>query len=976
MKQEIKRAFFLGIVFFMSLQVAYTQTYHFRNYSKQDGIYETYTLSIYQDAKGFLWFGTSGGLSRFDGITFINFTKKDGLQDDFIRAITGDSKGNLWLATRRGGAICFTSGKFRSYTTAEGLVNNSVRSIFEDRNGTLWFGTLEGLSRFDGKEFKNTTSLDGLPLDSIDDIAGDTEGEVWLGTSSGLVCYDSDGFRRCTSTGSPEDKINAIEVDSQGRIWAGSDNGLHCLQNGVFSTYTTRDGLPHNKVHSVIEDRNGAIRIGTVDGFSIFSGKKFTNYFTRHGLPGTAIFSLLEDREGNTWLGTNVGISCLSTLKVANFSTRDGLKHNFVWAILQDRQSRYWFGTEEGLSCYSRGEFKNYTVDNGLPNNTVYNLLEDRQGKLWIATYAGLSVYENGTFTNYTKKNGLVDNNVISLYESPDGTIWVGTEKGLNRLKNGKLSTPPFKIKHIINETLVDKKGNMWFATDTGLYQYKRATRTLTKAADPGDEYIFTILETASGDIMIGHEGGLAIYKNGTSQHYTTRDGLPDDNCKFFLEENKHAIWIGTSNGLARFNGKSFKSYTTKKDGMSSDNWGPRACLKDSDGNVWFGSENGVTRFNPSLDRIIRTPPPIYITNLKILEKNAPVSQSHKLKHTQNYIRFGYAGLSFAAPRCVSYEYRLEGIEKEWIKTSENSIFYPYLPPGKYRFQVKAFNGDGIESLKPAAIEFEIAPPFWKTWWFLTFISVIFISLGGAAVFWKIRRTKEKAALEASTRQLVMSQRMELMGMLAAGAVHDLKNLLAIIIGYSEIVVEKFEPGDDSYRQIENIKNTSTTAVQIVKQILAFSRQKFDKNDSSCLPDLVDNILEIQQILHPPSISILWERPPEDICYPINPMRFQQLVMNLCLNGVQAMPEGGVLKISLEKDRENRVILQVTDTGSGIPDEHLDKIFSPLYTTKDEDKGTGLGLFVVKQVADMYNGRIDVNTTPGKGTTIQITLQP
>jgi signal transduction histidine kinase len=286
--------------------------------------------------------------------------------------------------------------------------------------------------------------------------------------------------------------------------------------------------------------------------------------------------------------------------------------------------------------------------------------------------------------------------------------------------------------------------------------------------------------------------------------------------------------------------------------------------------------------------------------------------------------------------------------------------------------------------VKPAEYSFVIRPPFWQTWWFMLFVGLFLCGLLFLGLHWRVKRIREKAELksrgielEARNRQLVISQRMELMGTLAAGTVHDLKNLLAVIIGYSRLMGQKYRGDDNEDRQnIEIIKDTAATAVQMAKQILSFTRQKDPSHEPVDLGMELTEILDTLKITQPKNIHILRELQSEPVLFPINPARFQQLVMNLCLNAFQAMPDGGQLKISLSSTANNEITLQISDTGAaGIKKENLDKIFDPFFTTKEQSQGTGLGLFVVKQIVTEYNGKIEVHSQPGKGTTFVIRFE-
>jgi signal transduction histidine kinase/streptogramin lyase len=738
-------------------------------------------------------------------------------------------------------------------------------------------------------------------------------------------------------------------------------------------------------VLSAVEDRCGNVWFGTENGISRFIDGTFCNITTKNGLLSNAILSLLQDREGNLWIGTTAGVSCLHSFKIINYSVGDGLPNNMVRTIMEDRKGRYWFGTEDGLSCYSNGKFRNYKTPEGLIHNRIHGLMEDGKGRIWVAADGGLSVFSAGKFTNYTTGNGLLSNVVGAVFEDRNGVIWVGTLDGLNRFQDGKCLVPPFSgslLAAHITKILEDREGNLWLQTPKGLFRLSSSraqlTRLTTKNGLPHLD-ILSLIEDSEGRIWFGTRRGLSCFKDGKIITFTTGDGLPGNNCYFILEDDRQNLWIGTSKGIARYDGKNFKTYT-RWEGFPVKNWSTSSCLKDSKGNLWFGSIKGVTRFNPALDRDNTIPPPVYITHINVLEKNMPLSEIHRLEYNQNYLRFGFVGLCFSAPGSVVYKYRLEGIDKVWRETRERLVSYPYLPSGNYRFQVKAINNSGIESLEPVEIQFEILPPFWNTWWFKTFLVLILLSLVVLVISWRIRRVKEKMTYEARTRRLVIAQRMELLGILAAGAVHDLKNLLSVILGYSKLAEKDYLRGQEDQNQslmpIEKIKKTAETAIQVVKQILTFTRQKNIGATDANLVAVLKDILDILNITRPPGVNILWEPPEEEVRYWINPTHFQQVVMNLCLNAIQAMPQGGELKISLSQTPGKEIILEVSDTGIGIENNAIEKISDPLYTTKEQEKGTGLGLFVVKQIVEEYRGTITVHSEPGKGTQFLITFPP
>ena len=235
----------------------------------------------------------------------------------------------------------------------------------------------------------------------------------------------------------------------------------------------------------------------------------------------------------------------------------------------------------------------------------------------------------------------------------------------------------------------------------------------------------------------------------------------------------------------------------------------------------------------------------------------------------------------------------------------------------------------------------------------------------------RVKSIKEKAAQREKVNQLIMSQKMRLVGLLAAGATHDLSNLLFTIVIYSKKIATSSIDAEEAIK-IEKVKNVAEKALQIVKQIMAFSHPNIVKPVSQDISLLIDEIINILKAMIPYNIDIQWKMGKDNFLIVIDPIKFQQIIINLIFNAVEAMPEGGELKISTYKKNNRKLCIKFEDTGSGIEEEVIKKIFTPHFTTKAKEKGSGLGLFVVKQIVNEYNGKIRVESSVGKGTIFKI----
>ncbi len=937
---------------------------------------------IFQDSRGYLWFGTQQGISRFDGREFKNYYMGEEFSNDYAWNIYEAPNGDLWFATVLGGVIRYREGSFKNFTRKHGLVDDHVFAIAADGQGKLWFGTFGGISVFDGKDFKTITREQGLVSNRVNDIAAAASGELWFGTWGGVSCYKKGKFTNYTTAeGLVENRVKRLLTDSRGNLWIGTMNGLSRYRDGKFYTYTQKDGLSGNEINALDEDRRGKIWIGTNGGLSYFSGGTFKNYNTSHGLPDNAITAVFEDKAGHIWLGCRRGAGRMFSRDIGRYTQAEGLVNNLVSCVLQDRQGRYWIGTGDGLSRIAGDRVSNYTVAEGLPGNNITTLEEDRQGNIWIGTDAGLGVLKGKTFHIYSMKHGLNSRYISALLHTADGITWVGTSRGLCRFepKSGRFNNAGQNdFSSPVHALMEDTGGDLLLSDTRGLLKYSTG-KGLTAFIDGTrlpHPFIYSLFRDSRARTWITTQGGLSCLEKGELRNFTTRDGLYGNICYFVLEDNRGDLWLGTPRGLNRMNGRTLRIYPALSSSSVSE-LSQKAYIKDHLGRIWFGTTDGVIRFNP-LSLPGRPPaPPVYLSSWNVMGRPQNLTPGTHLSHHHKHMEFGFVGISYTPSTEITYRYRLTGGSGEWLETLNRSVSYAYLPPGKYSFEVLARDNLGAESLHTAKIDFKIMPPFWGTPWFRAAAVTSLVFMPAIFLAWRKKRIQEKILLRERGRQLVMAQKMELMGMLATGAVHDLKNLMTTIVGYSGMVAKNIDEKDKNIRFVDKIQRAASTAVRLSRQILTFTRQPHEQKRPQWvhLPHLLNEIVDILEITLPKPVTLTVElqSPGKALKYPISPGRFQQVVMNLCLNAVHAMPGGGTVTVSL-CGVPRGVVLQVTDTGIGIEEEVRKKIFDPLYTTSETGKGSGLGLFVVKQIVDEHRGSIEISSTPGEGSRFRVFL--
>lgn len=598
----------------------------FRHITNEQGLSNTTVEAIFQDSRGFIWFGTRDGLNRYDGyqVTIYRYDSKDSnsISDNFIQYIYEDRSKTLWIGTSNGlNKFNAEKNKFTRYkhnpANAKTISSNYITCIYEDKRNRLWITTLGGgVNFFHSKEgnftsYRHNTSLtNSVNSDNVNYIFEDSRENCWVATEKGLQLFNREAATFQTNdlwadvnNTVKKFSIRIIKEDKTGNLLLGTnDNGL-ILFNSVFKTfrqYTHKDteplSLASNLVRSILVNKNGNIWVGSVNGglnlFDPVSGN-FFNYQNQPddplSLSQRTVSALYEDNQENLWVGTHRGGINLYMPNTEKFilyrqePELNSLSYNDVKAFCEDDDGKIWIGTDGGgLNLFDRKttSFKHYKYSpyntTTIGSNEVLDITEDSEGNLWIATWGGgLSLYNKSTdnFTRFVSKPA--DKNSISS--------------------------------NYIQKIFEDSKKNMWVATYFGglnLFdrQSKKFTRIINgqtnKTALQGNN-IISINEDKKGNLWIGtDDGGLNCLDATTKEftHYFTNDEKKPD-LRIIFVDSKERLWVGQE-GLYLFDVKrnSFSLYTDKA-GLSTEFI--KGIAEDRNGSFWISTSNGITQFNP-----------------------------------------------------------------------------------------------------------------------------------------------------------------------------------------------------------------------------------------------------------------------------------------------------------------------------------------------------------------------------------------
>jgi ligand-binding sensor domain-containing protein/signal transduction histidine kinase len=766
------------------------------------GMSSSYVWAILQDKSGNLWFGTwMGGVSKYDGESFVHFTEAAGLSDNIVISILEDKSGNLWFGTAGGGLSKYDGESFFHFTEATGLSHNRVISILEDKSGNLWFGTDGGgVSRYDGESFVHFTEAAGLSNNTVWSILEDKSGNLWFGTWGGGVSkFDGESFVHFTeAAGLSNNIVRSILEDKSGNLWFGTFGGGVSKYDGEsFVHFTEAAGLSDNRVWSSLEDKSGNLWFGTFGGgVSKYDGESFVHFTEAAGLSGNIVRSILEDKSGNLWFGTfGGGVSKYDGESFVHFTEAAGLSHNTVWSILEDKSGNIWFGTlDRGVSKYDGESFVHFTEAAGLSNNRVRSILEDKSGNLWFGTQGGgVSKYDGESFVHFTEAAGLSNNDVRSILEDKSGNLWFGTFGGGVSKYDGEsfvhFTEAAGLSNNDVRSILEDKSGNLWFGTfGGGVSKYDGESFVhFTEAEGLSSNHVMSIFEDKSGNLWFGTDGGgVSKYDGESFVHFTEAAGLSNNYVRSILEDNNGNLYIGTTKGLTQISpipassegGEVFPIQVFgTQDGLKGLDFFRNSAFIDSKNRAWWGSGKGLTmldlnKFNlstqipqPLLKQLDINEQFLDYRNIsdslgneisfKSVQNNENYPLNLELPYHKNHLTFHFAAIDWKAPHKIRYSHRMLGLNDNWSNpTREAKADYRNLPYGTYTFQVRAIGESEVWS-EPFDYTFTINPPWWHTWWAYTLYGLIFLAALRSFSLWreqKMRKEKEQLQQKVEER--------------------------------------------------------------------------------------------------------------------------------------------------------------------------------------------------------------------------------
>jgi signal transduction histidine kinase/ligand-binding sensor domain-containing protein/CheY-like chemotaxis protein/AraC-like DNA-binding protein len=971
----------------------------------------------------------------------VSTSEIQGFKKEPLGSIAEDMDGNMWYGNRNGGLYMFKPGA-REFTYFD-YPSKNVSKLFVDENNNLFAGTIDceiyyfdkKNNRFIKSELPNYSSP-LIPENYVRNMYKSIHGKLVINTSHGILQVDPfSGTSKSLSllpkgfSGFRNNEIRYVFEESANIIWIGTwGKGLYCYnaKEDKVANYQVEPGntnsLGNNDVNVIFKDASGVIWVGTQDGVTKIDAAKdiFKKYQYNPKEPESLHFNFItsfcEDNNGNIWIGTyGGGISIFDPVtesfkKVVHLpGNKNSIANDAIRAICIDPSGKIWIGTMKGIDVFDpkTKKFTHYENipdnSNSLSNNDILCIINGGENDLWVGSFGGgvtRVILPNHfstepKFINHNTKGdlaGISSKYIRSLMYDDSGYLWIGNlGSGLDRmdLKTGRI-------------THYSKEGNENFSLR--------------------DNNINSIRKSSDGSIWIGTWDGISRLSpdNGEISNFSLKEGLPDKNVADIQQDNYGSIWAATFKGIIKLNTDNSNNFRlisfNTQNGLQSNKFNINASLKSKNGNLYFGGTTGFNIIVPERIVINNFIPPVVLTSLsvfneevKINEKvngrvilNKALNESEKITLTfrEKIFSIEFAALSYSENERNCYQYYLEGVDKQWVNVNSKRRFATYsnLKTGNYTFKVRASNSDGIWNDEGISFKIEMLPPPWRSWWsYIIYSAVIMLVLLLARNYSlsqaRLRHNLQIQRLEKEKSDEVNQLKLKFF----TNVSHEFRTPLTLILAPVQKILNDKSIEGDMRESLELVNNNSKRLLNLVNQLMDF--RKLDTANLSvtvceenifALLNTIKSAFDLFAKEHNITYRFISEIKEETVW--CNREMIEKIFFNLLSNSFKFTKNGGSISVIQRKASDyglgdkgisniNYIVIEVKDSGIGIPHDRINKIFERFYQVDREFKnssfiqsGSGIGLALTKELVELHSGKIKVESIEGKGTKFSVYL--
>lgn len=901
----------------------------FRNYTVEDGLPTNEIYECVQDKKGFVWFGTSLGVSRYDGYKFKNFTTLDGLPDNTIFGFFEDSKGRIWFRSFNGLIAYYYQDKIINVNVSKELRQNHISGITEKKDNSILIQYIDGtvLSiKFDSNEKPKVT------LNCKCDI---TVSNLIKQSNSILAenCLDYYNF---------EQHQGVKQFRNYG------DSQVYIERSDV---YLSNDGfLTHRKINleGVINgavyrsSKNGHLFIPTLTGYVKYSGDGFDKVSRRVSNLGQCS-AILEDSQGGFWVtSTDKGVYYCPNQDVSIRLTNENISH------LEYYQNALHLAVNES---------KILRYENGL----FHEFLEITDDPRIVKSFNGrLIISENESFV--VNPNFKIKNSKERILCYQNNSYWIASSNGelheydieLNKI-NSYVSTSNSRS---TIRRIYPNKESLFIVRLDGVEKFNLDTKEFTNIYLKTGKTAISVSDILTleneWDLFCTLGEGIIIKNGNRRMQILQKDGLASNIIFNATKQSDSIIWVSTPGGVSKVClnfSKENSFYTiynyTKHDGLSSNFVNDIAIFHDS---VFIATNNGLNII-PSTFKI-RTYNPLFSIHSCKVNGRSFKHRPSALSYNENNFVITYGAIHFPSENNITYKYRLRGVSNQWFTTKEKKLQFLNLNPGSYAFEMFAVSSNGMSKSAIERIHFQIKPPIYQEWWFKMLFVFTLLIIIWLIVRFRLKLIRKKLTLKYELEKLKgIALRSQLNPHFIFNALNSIQNYIANNNNKDSLrYLAKFS------RLIRIILESSEKEIYTLEEEIDFIRlyldvEKMRFTDKLEYEIVIDKSIRVDEIVVPSFI-------------------LQPYVENAIWHGIQQKKETGTVTIKALKNG-NDILLQIIDDGVGLPDNNDRSV------KNNKSLGLSLSASRLENHAELMNENITVTVqnNPDQGVSVTILIK-
>ncbi|HET6431706.1 hybrid sensor histidine kinase/response regulator [Dyella sp.] len=1001
-------------------------TPQFRRYGSADGLPSSSVYAVVQDPTGAMWFGTKGGLARYDGVQFETFhhvaDDPGSLPHNTVGSLLVDHQGRLWTGGLEAGLNRYlpATGTFAHWAhdpaNPASLATDKVWTMAQTADGTLWVGTEEGLDRMraDGTHFDHLAppADAGTParFGAVASLFVDRHDRLWIGSAHGVFRREPDGRIIAIHAEQPT-LIDAWSIDGNAgddEIRIAATRGLYLVGKDDVARPFEVPGLPATNIMSSVRDRDGRLWIGTQRGLYLQQAPHqpliavMDKPVLYGNLPGTWIWKMIVGREGGLWITLfDGGVAYLAPgwhgmSRYTHIPDEpESLRDSMATAVAHARDETVWVGERGGrVDKLEPSTGRVQHVLSGLYGDVV-GMTEDAQHNLWIATKGALYRYAAGKLDEVDPAHAHFSR-PLEVEVGPDGRLYARTfGEGLFRIDQRTLAVSPVPIvgateKARWGSQMTLRFGVFWYAGDGGLLRLDARHEHFEPVPGVRNDRPVDAFDTSPQGFWLARSDGLEHYRLVGDALVIDRsvradEGWPSINVVDLRIDAHERLWIFGSDGLWRFDpGTGRFRALGLQDGLANGEFF-RGYSHLADGTIYAPTFGGVIGFNP--DRIVeqQSTPPLHITGVRARRhgklRELPADGVLRIDWRDREMSVVARLFSYIDPTANRYRFRMVGLDQGWVEVgNRGEREFAGLVPGDYTLEVMGAGASDRWVTLGEPLRIHVAAPPWARWWaWLAYALSAVLVVAWALWLWQRRLAqRHRLALSEQQRQLAEQSSAAKTTFLATLS-HEIRTPMTGVIGMAELLLSTpLRAEQNDYARA--MQRSGAMLLKLLNDALDLARIEAGRFELELAPfdprELLRDVADLTAA-QAQGKGITFELQVSPTLPPRllgDAMRIKQILLNLTGNAVKFTEYGGVVLAA--ESTSHGVTFSVRDTGPGIPEASQSRLFQRFEQERGPRRGagSGLGLAICRELVTLMHGSIELESRLAHGSTFRVRL--